>query len=160
MKLRNSKAYQEIQQINNIFYMQKLCKLLVMERPKSIFQESIFSFKMKNKKMGRPESIAESIAGYSLAYSITSTRRKFLTGTLVKEKSATCNKYMSSGNSYFEVNTLNSSKLRGISSWGATLRRNITFTNKSSVASEVVFLNTFTSIISIIEKKCNEVIDI
>jgi len=160
MKLRNSKAYQEIQQINNIFYMQKLCKLLVMEKPRSIFQESIFSFKMKNKKMGRPGSIAESIAGYSLAYSVTSTRRKFLTGTLVKEKSATCNKYMSSGNSFFEVNTINSSKLRGISSWGATLRRNITFTNKQSVASEVVFLNTFTSIISIIEKKCNEVIDI
>jgi len=77
MKLRNSKAYQEIQQINNIFYMQKLCKLLVMEKPRSMFQESIFSFKMKNKKMGRPESIAESIAGYSLAYSVTSTRRKF-----------------------------------------------------------------------------------
>jgi len=160
LKLRNSKAYQEIQQINNIFYMQKLCKLLVMERPHSIFQESIFSFKMKNKKMGRPESIADSIAGYSLAYSITSTRRKSLTGALLKEKSATCNKYMSSGSSYFEVNTLNSSKLRGISSWGATLRRNITFTNKPSIASEVVFLNTFTSIVSIIEKKCDEVIDV
>ncbi|ORX69851.1 hypothetical protein BCR32DRAFT_105793 [Anaeromyces robustus] len=156
MKLRNSKAYQEIQQINNIFYMQKLCKLLVMEKPHSIFQESIFSLKMmKNKKLGKPESIA----GFSMTYSISS-RRKSLTGALVKEKSATCNKYLSSGNSYFEVNTLNSTKLRGISSWGATLRRNITFTNKQSVASEVVYLNTFTSIISIIEKKCNEVINI
>jgi len=153
MKLRNSKAYQEIQQINNIFYMQKLCKLLVMEKPRSIFQESIFSLKMmKNKTLGKPESIT----GLSMAYTVTS-RRKSIIGGLVKEKSATCNKYLSSGNSYFDVNTVNSSKLRGISSWGATLRRNITFTNKSSIASEVVFLNTFTSIISIIEKKCNEV---
>ncbi|ORX42473.1 hypothetical protein BCR36DRAFT_362458 [Piromyces finnis] len=159
MKLRNSKAYQEIQQINNIFYMQKLCRLLVMEKPRSIFQESIFSFKMKNKKMGRPDSVIDSITGYSMTYSVTS-RRKSITGSLLKEKSATCNKYLSSGNSYFEVNTLNSSKLRGISSWGATLRRNITFTNKPSIASEVVFLNTFTSIISIIEKKCNEIIDV
>jgi len=154
MKLRNSKAYQEIQQINNIFYMQKLCKLLEMERPRSIFQESIYSLKMmKNKKLGKPESIS----GFSLAYSVSS-RRKSITSCFVKEKSTTCNKYMSSGNSYFEGSTINSSKLRGISSWGTTLRRNITFTNKSTVASEVVFLNTFTSIISIIEKKCNEVI--
>jgi len=72
MKLRNSKAYQEIQQINNIFYMQKLCKLLEMERPRSIFQESIYSLKMmKNKKLGKPESIS----GFSLAYSVSSRRK-------------------------------------------------------------------------------------
>lgn len=72
MNLRNSKAYQEIQQINNIFYMQKLCKLLVMEKPRSIFQESIFSLKMmKNKKLGKPESIT----GLSIAYSTVSRRK-------------------------------------------------------------------------------------
>jgi len=72
MKLRNSKAYQEIQQINNIFYMQKLCKLLVMEKPRSIFQESIFSLKMmKNKTLGKPESIT----GLSMAYTVTSRRK-------------------------------------------------------------------------------------